>query len=68
MARKIWSRPGNPTRAVAEALGITRPQLGYAIHRIKKKARLRPRDDVILWDDGTVTDDRDGWIGNIYEI
>src|ERR1700693_2995624 len=42
--RIIWSRPGNPTRRVATALGITLPQLGDAIHAIKKNARLRPRE------------------------
>ena len=64
---KIWTRPGNPSRGVATALGITRAQLGDAIHAIKKNAELRPRDNVIIWDDGTVSDARDEVIGNIYD-
>lgn len=67
MARVIWSRPGNPARAVATGLGITRAQLGDALHAIKKIARLRPRDDVTIWDDGSVTDAQDEVIGNIYD-
>jgi hypothetical protein len=67
VASRIWSRPGNPTNAAAAALGITRPELRYAIHRIKKNARLRPNHNVSIWDDGSVTDDRDVWLGNIYD-
>ena len=67
MQRKIWSQPGNPTRTVATTLGITRAQLGTAIHAIKKNARLRPSDDVIIWDDGSVSDASDEIIGNIYD-
>jgi hypothetical protein len=67
VARKIWSRPGNPTNAVATALRVGRPHLRYAIHRIKKNARLGPGDDVIIWDDGSVTDDKDVWLGNIHD-
>jgi len=65
MPRIIWSRPGNPTRGVATALGITLPQLGDAIHAIKKNARLRAHDNVSIGDDGSVTDARDESIGNI---
>ena len=67
MAQKIWSRPDNPTRAVATALGISVGQLGDAIHAIKQAVGLRPRDNVTIWDDGSVTDDQDAWVGNIYD-
>ena len=67
MPRKIWTRPTNPTRAVAAALGISRRQLRDAIHAIKRDAALRPDDNVSIWDDGAVTDDQDVWIGNIYD-
>jgi len=67
MPRKIWSQPGNPTSGVARALGISRPELGYAIHRIKKNARLRPNDNVSIWDDGSLTDDDDVWLGNVHD-
>jgi len=67
MAQKIWSRPGNPARAVATTLAITRAQLGRAIHIIKHDAGLLPPDNVTIWDDGTVTDERDVQIGNVYD-
>jgi hypothetical protein len=67
MPQKIWSRPDNPTRAVARTLGITRERLGRAIHIIKRDAGLLPPDDVTIWDDGTVTVDQDVPIGNIYD-
>jgi|1186.fasta_scaffold14397_2 hypothetical protein len=65
--RIIWSRPGNPTRQVATALGVTRAQLGAALHAIKKNARLRPNDDVRIYADGSVADASDEIIGNIYD-
>ncbi len=67
MPQKIWSRPGNPPRAVATALGITRAQLGDAVHAIKKSARLGPSDNVSILDDGSVMDARDEVIGNVYD-
>jgi hypothetical protein len=67
MPRIIWSRPGNPPRSVATALGISEIQLGDAIHAMKEALGLRPRDNVRIWDDGSVTDDRDVWLGNIYD-
>ena len=67
MPRIIWSRPGNPTRAVARALGVTRERLGRAIHVIKRDAGLQSPDNVTIWDDGTVTVDDDVQIGNIHD-
>jgi len=67
MAGIIWSGPRNPTRAVATALGIERFQLGQAIHAIKNDAGLRPWDNVSIRIDGWLTDDRNAWIGNIYD-
>ena len=67
MASVIWSRPDNPTRAVATALGISPVQLGDALHAIKEAVGLGPRDSVRIWDDGSVTDDQNVWVGNIYD-
>lgn len=67
MARIIWSNPGNPPTSVARRLGITRVQLGEAIHTIKNDAGLGPRDRVNIWDDGSITDDMDVWIGNVHD-
>jgi len=64
---KIWTRPDNPSPAVATSLGISRRQLGRAIHRIKRYAGLAPADDVTIWDDGAVTVGDDVEIGNIHD-
>jgi len=42
-------------------------QLSAAIHTIKRDGGPSPRDRVSLWDDGSVTDDVDVWIGNLYD-
>jgi hypothetical protein len=52
---------------VAQRLGISRVQLGEALHRIKRDAGLSPSDQVRIWDDGSVMDDGDAWIGNVYD-
>jgi hypothetical protein len=66
MARVIWERRENPSDYVSDQLRITREQLGDAIHEIKAAGNLRPADRVIIYDDGTVTDE-DGYVlGNIY--
>jgi hypothetical protein len=65
--RKLWSNPHNPPASVAHALGISRPQLGAALHKIKRDAGLRPPDRVTIWDNGDITDDAGIWIGNVYD-
>ena len=65
--RVIWSQPENPPESVAGVLGITRVQLGDAIHSIKEDAGLGPRDRVTIWDDGSITDDTNARIGNVYD-
>jgi hypothetical protein len=46
---------------------ITSVQLSDAIHAIKDGTGLRPRHNVKIWNDGSVTDDQDVWLGNIYD-
>ncbi len=67
MPRIIWRNPGNPPRGVATRLGITRHQLGRAIHRIKDYAGLAPGERITIWDDGSVTDENDVPLGNIQD-
>ena len=64
----IWSSPRNPPSGVATRLGITRQQLRDAIHEIKHDAKLAPTDRVTISDDGSVRDENDVEIGNVYEI
>jgi hypothetical protein len=66
MARIIWDRRENPTDYVSDQLRITREQLGDAIHEIKAAGNLSPADRVIIYDDGTVTDEDGDVLGNIY--
>ena len=66
MARIIWNRRKNPSKYVSDQLGITREQLGDAIHEIKAAGDLSPEDRVIIYDDGTVTDEFGYVLGNIY--
>jgi hypothetical protein len=67
VAQRLWSRVDNPPDWVARRLRISRVQLGAALHAIEHDAGLSPRDRVNLWDDGSVTDDGDVWIGNVYD-
>ena len=66
MARIIWHRRENPSQYVSDKLGITREQLGDAIHEIKAAGNLSPADRVIIYDVGTVSDERGDVLGNIY--
>jgi hypothetical protein len=66
MARIIWDRRENPSEYVSDQLGITREQLGDAIHELKAASDLSPAERVIIYDDGTVTDEQGDVLGNIY--
>lgn len=67
MARKIWSNPGNPDATVSGVLGIERWQLREALHKIKRASGLGSTDDVVIWDDGTVTDANGDFCGVIHD-
>jgi hypothetical protein len=72
-ARRVWSNPHNPPGSVAVEISratgkpLTREQLGEALHAVKREAGLRPHDRVNIYDDGSITDDTDTWIGNVYD-
>jgi hypothetical protein len=66
IASVVWSNLGNPTNEVSRALGIERLQLRRALHRIKQAQGLGG-DRVIIWDDGTVTDNQGDVLGNVYD-
>lgn len=67
MAQRLWSRRGNPPRWVAARLGISEWDFSNALHKIKEAAGLGGADRVIIWSDGTVTEDRGDVIGNVYD-
>ena len=66
MARVIWDRRENSSKYVSDQLGITREQLGDAIHELKTAGNLSPAERVIIYDDGTVTDEFGYVLGNVY--
>lgn len=65
--RVLWSRGTLPTPHVSSRLGISRRQLGAAIHEIKRRSGLRGDDRITIYEDGNVTDERGDLIGNILD-
>jgi len=64
--RKLWSAPGNPPRSVSDSLGVERGKFHAALSKLKAKAGYGPADDVTIWSDGSVTDWRGEWLGDIH--
>jgi hypothetical protein len=48
-------------------LDLPEEDVGAAIHSIKAAARLRGADNIVIHDNGDVTDARGEEIGNIYD-
>lgn len=67
MAKLLWDKRRNPTKWVADSLGIEEWQLGAAIHKLKRRSNLGGTDRVIIYDDGRVTDEQGEDIGNIHD-
>jgi hypothetical protein len=67
LARVIWESSANPTDYVSEQLGIERWELREAIHKIKASSDLGGANRVIIYDDGSVTDENGELIGNIHD-
>lgn len=75
MRRLVWDRAGRPGQWAAEQLGLRPEDLGTALHTIKGKNGLNPRDRVKIYNDGAVTAekrDEDGSrveveIGNVFD-
>jgi hypothetical protein len=66
MARIIWDKRGNPTKCVSGRLGIQHWQLGDAIHELTAAGDLSRAERVIIYDDGTVTNESGYVLGNIH--
>lgn len=68
MARLIWDKlRRSPTKAVGDQLGIERWQLRASIHKIKAANNLGATDRVLIYDDGSVTDEEGEPLGNIHD-
>src|SRR5947208_5368941 len=57
-ARILWSNPGNPPDAVARALGMQPRHFSRALHKIKAANDLSGTDRVVIYTDGSVTDEQ----------
>ena len=66
-ARVLWDRSTLPNSYVSGRLGISRRELGAAIHRIKMRSGLRGGDLIVIYEDGTVADTSGAIIGNILD-
>jgi hypothetical protein len=65
--RILWDSRSRPSAYVSERLGISRRELGSAIHAIKLHQGMRGDDHVIIYEDGDVTDEVGNLIGNIHD-
>ena len=65
--RILWDRGSLPTSYVSSRLGISRRELGTAIHEIKLGNGLRGDDPVVIYENGDVTDENGNLIGNILD-
>jgi hypothetical protein len=66
-ARILWSNPGNPPDRVARALGIEPRRFSRALHKIKAAADLSGADRVVIYSNGSVTDEQGEPLGNLHD-
>jgi hypothetical protein len=67
LARILWSNPGNPPDSVARALGMAPRRFGRALHKIKAASDLSGADRVVIYSDGSVTDEQGEPLGNLHD-
>jgi septal ring factor EnvC (AmiA/AmiB activator) len=48
-------------------LALDQSQLKEALHNIRARRGLRTSDRITVWDDGSVTDESGGLLGNVYD-
>jgi hypothetical protein len=66
-ARILWSNPGNPPDSVARELGMEPRHFSRALHKIKAASDLSGADRVVLYSDGSVTDEQGERLGNLHD-
>ena len=67
LARILWSNPGNPPASVARALGMELRRFSRALHKIKAASDLSGSDRVVIYSDGSVTDEQGEPLGNLHD-
>jgi hypothetical protein len=65
--RAVWSNPGNPPAAVARQLGVEPRHFSRALHKIKAASDLSGADRVVIYSDGSVTDEQGERLGNLHD-
>jgi hypothetical protein len=66
-ARILWSTPRNPPASVARALGMEARRFSRALRKIKAASDLSGTDRVVIYSDGSVTDEHGEPLGNLYD-
>lgn len=66
-ARILWSNPGNPPDSVAPTLAMEPRRFSRALHKIKAAGDLSGTDRVIIYADGSVTDEQGEPLGNLHD-
>ena len=67
LVRILWSNPGNPPDSVARALGMELRRFSRALHKIKAASDLSGADRVVIYSDGSVTDEQGEPLGNLHD-
>jgi hypothetical protein len=67
LARILWGNPGNPPDSVARALGMEPRRFSRALHKIKVASDLSGSDRVVIYSDGSVTDEQGEPLGNLHD-
>ncbi len=63
----LWSNPGNPPNSVARALGMEPRHFSRAVHKVKAANDLSGADRVVIYSDGSVTDEQGEPLGNLHD-
>jgi len=66
-ARTLWSNPGNPPDSVARSLGMEPRHFSGALHKIKAANDLSGADRVVIYTDGSVTNEQGEPLGNLHD-
>jgi hypothetical protein len=67
LVRILWSNPGNPPASLARALGMELRRFSRALHKIKAAGDLSGSDRVVIYSDGSVTDEQGEPLGNLHD-
>jgi hypothetical protein len=66
-ARILWNNPGNPPDTVSRALGMEPRHFSRALHKIKAANDLSGADRVVIYTDGSVTNEQGEPLGNLHD-